>query len=129
MSLSKICRLLVPIRILTQSKHMNFTFTAVSQIELSYEKGSKTSKHKATNIRLEISDNLDETQYLDKEGRPTKEGSRCLTQALVQGLIGNIHHAHQAGWRDSAEHLRYVISELERGFVQVATVSDGSMDT
>jgi hypothetical protein len=107
---------------------MHFTITGISQIKLSYEKGAPKSKHVATHIRLEVSDNLDKKQYLDSKERPTKEGSRALTQALVQGLIGNIHNAHQKGWRDSAEHLRYVIQELEKGFVQVADVKDGTMD-
>jgi len=107
---------------------MHFTFTGVSQIELSYEKGAPKSKHVATNIRLEVSENLDKKQYLDPEGRPTAEGCRALTHALIQGLVANIHNAHQKGWRDSAEHLRHVIQELERGFVQVADVQDGTMD-
>ena len=35
------------------------------------------------------------------------------------GLVGNIHNGHSQKHWDSAEHLRYIISELERGFVQV----------
>lgn len=107
----------------------HFSFTAISQIELSHDKGAPKSKHVATNIRLEVSDNLDRSRYMDKELRPTEEGSRALTQTLLSGLAANIHNMHQKGWRDSAEHLRYVISELERQFIEVANVSNGVMDT
>jgi hypothetical protein len=31
--------------------------------------------------------------------------------------------AHEYGFRDSAEHLRWIIAELERGFVTVANVT------
>jgi len=39
---------------------------------------------------------------------------------------GNIHMAHEKGFRDSAEHLRWIISELERGFVTVANVEQSN---
>lgn len=96
------------------------SFTGISRITLAHEKGMTTSQHVATDFFLEVSDNQDKTMFLDKEDLPTKEGIKPLTQCFLQGLVGNIHHAHQNRWWDSAEHIRYIISELERGFVQVA---------
>lgn len=105
---------------------MRFRFTAISELVLEHFEGDAKSTHVATNLRLELSKNLDRKLYL-KNDLPTKEGVKPLTQALVQGLIANIHHAHEKKFWDSAEHLRYIISELERGFVEVAEVKESTM--
>lgn len=100
------------------------SFTGISRITLAHETGMKTSKHVATDFFLEVSDNQDKSMFL-KDDLPTKGGIKPLTQCFLQGLVGNIHHAHQNGWWDSAEHIRYIISELERGFVQVTNTHVG----
>jgi hypothetical protein len=103
---------------------MKFQFTTKVVLTLEHETGATTSKHVATDFNLtKISNNLDAGRYL-KKGQPTKDGSHVITNCLVQGLVGNIHMAHQMGFKDSAEHLRYIISELERGFIEVAKVSE-----
>lgn len=107
---------------------MIFKITGIVTVIADYDKGSSTSTHVETCIRLEVSKHLDQASYNDKLGLPTKGGSHALTQAYVQGLIANIHHAHQKGYRDSAEHLRYIISELERGFAAVGYPSEGTME-
>lgn len=104
-----------------------FSFTGISKVTLSHEKGASTSRHVATDFRLDVSSNLDKSIYLDKEELPTKAGIKPLTQAFIQGLVGNIHWAHQNGYWDSADHLRYIINELQRGFVEVATMSKGDI--
>ena len=81
--------------------------------------GGQTSALKSVDFNLDVSDNQNKSAYLDKEGLPTKIGTKALTQTFVQGLVGNIHQAHENQFWDSAEHLRYIISELERAFVQV----------
>ncbi len=99
---------------------MEFQIEGLCVVTLEHKVGEKTSSHVATDFNLDVSNNLDKSQYLDSEGVPTASGTKALTQCFVQGLIGNIHQAHQKEYWDSAEHLRYIISELERGFVQVA---------
>lgn len=106
---------------------MQYSLTAIVKIRLGHVPGSTNSQHEGTDLRLEVSKNLDQQQYNDKRGLPTAKGSQALTLALVQGLVGNIHAAHQKGYRDSAEHLRHIISELERGFIKVATAGEGEM--
>jgi len=101
-----------------------FSFTGVSRVTMSHETGTTKSTHVATDIFLELSKNLEREKYL-KDDLPTKDGIKPLSQCFIQGLVANIHKAHQEGWWDSAEHLRYVIEELKRGFVEVANVSDG----
>lgn len=99
---------------------MNYTIEGICRVTASYGNGDKTSKHIATDFFLEVSENLDENKYIDQDDVLTKDGSHALTQCFVQGLIGNIHFAHQKGYRNDAEHLRYIISELERGFSSIA---------
>jgi|GEM_PF-1686584 len=107
---------------------MRYKITGIVTVTADYEPGSQKSTHVATDFRLEVSKNLDQSQYNDHRGLPTKGGSHALTQAFVQGLIGNIHHAHEKGFRDSAENLRYIISELERGFIAVGYPTEGTME-
>lgn len=99
---------------------MILKFESKCVLEVEHTEGMKTTKHLATKFNLEVSDNLDKSQYIDADGVPTAAGAKVLTNNFVQGLIGNIHQAHDKGYWDSAEHLRYVIAELERGFVAVA---------
>jgi len=51
-----------------------------------------------------------------------------MTQCFTQGIIACLHKAHHEGWWDSAEHLRYVIAELERGFIIPSVVEDGEWE-
>jgi len=101
---------------------MEFSFEAKVVLTLEHKKGSSKSNHVATDFNLRVSKELDPKQYLDSEDLPTQAGSKVLSNVLIQGLVGNIHLAHEKGFRDSAEHLRWIISELERGFVTVANV-------
>lgn len=79
-------------------------------------------KLKGVEINLCLPPGLDESGYYEGD-HPNSLGVQAITSTLVQGLVANIHGAHQHGTRDSAEHLRYIISELERGFAARVTVS------
>jgi len=105
---------------------MEFSFEAKVVLTLEHKQGWKTSKHVSTDFNLEVIGELDRKQYLDKEDLPTEAGSKVFSNVLIQGLVGNIHMAHEKGFRDSAEHLRWIISELERGFVTVANVEQSN---
>ncbi len=106
---------------------MEFLFKGISVVRYKYKEGDKSSTHLDTKfsleaIRLEPSENLDRSFYFEEDGMPKAAAIKPMTQCFVQGLVGNIHTAHQLGHWDSAEHLRYIISELERGFIQPANV-------
>lgn len=107
---------------------MIFKIEGRSVLTLEHKKGDKTSSYVKTDFNLEVSKELDRNQYLDKEDFPTAVGSKALTQAFVQGLVGNIHHAHQKGHWNDAEHIRYIIAELKRGFVQIADTFPSTFD-
>lgn len=106
---------------------MEFKIEGKSIITLQYKDGNKSSL-KTTDIFLNIPKELDEDMYFDKEGLPNNNGTKALSQCFIQGLIANIHHGHQKGIWDSAEHLRYIISELERGFVEIVDLSKVNID-
>lgn len=66
--------------------------------------------------------------WKDDSGFLTPEGFKAQTHGFVQGLIANIHAADQKGGWDSAEHIRYIIENLERGFAQASvTISESEM--
>lgn len=104
---------------------MDYTFTGVVDLTLSPNDESGKSIHRETSIHLEIDKRLDKSGYINKDGTPNKEGSKVLTNTFVQGLIANIHYAHENGLRDSAEHLRFIVSELERCFIEQGTIRVG----
>lgn len=71
---------------------------------------------------LEIGKGLDRSRYYGPDGQPLPGAARAYTMCFVHGLIANLHFAHQMNYWDSAEHLRFIIAELERGFAKVVTV-------
>lgn len=106
------------------AKTQTFAFKVVVQAIMEHEEGSKTSSSKQVEMMLYPSPNLDQRQYLTngKGSNPTEAGSNAITVTLVQGLVSNIHQAHQLKTIDSAAHLRKIISMLEDGFVSQAEV-------
>jgi len=108
---------------------MELKFEAKCILKVEHLPGMTTTNHVETQLNLNVSDNLDRSMYFDQDGLPNKNGCLVLTNTFIQGLIANIHNANQRGhWNDS-EHIRYIIAELGRGFVQIANVSDGVFDT
>lgn len=101
---------------------MEFTFEALVRLTMDHQEGQERSTHVATEFLLDPLKPINRDSYLDEDDLPNKDGSRVLSNVLVQGLIGNIHMAHDNGFRDSAEHLRWIIAELEKGFVAVGNV-------
>lgn len=97
---------------------MEFEFKATAVIRLRHNGEKKGSELLHSKFYFEPSDNLPNEVYVDAEGIPTHEAIKPLTQCFIQGLLGNIHTAHLSGRWDSAEHLRYIIAELERGFIE-----------
>lgn len=93
-----------------------FTFEAICKLKLEHHKEMKTSRHVETKYFLNISDNLSRSHYLDKDDLLTAAGTEALTQVFIAGLVGNIHHAHKAGFRNDVEHVRYIISKISEGF-------------
>ena len=96
-----------------------FEITGISKISLQMNEDGKTSKHLETLTNIELSDNVDPEKFFTQEGIPNEMGSKALTHCLIQGLVANIHYAHDNGLKDSAEHLREIIRELEDGFVRI----------
>ena len=104
------------------------TFTGISQIVM---EASPLIPNKAvpveTNIRMEVSDNLEREMYHDNNGLTNAEGTKAMTRCFIQGLIGCIHVAHENGYRDSAENLRFIIDEITKGFAAVVHVDTAVM--
>lgn len=105
---------------------MEFSFEAKVVLTLEHKKGMSTSTHVATDFNLDVIGKLDRKQYLDEDGLPTEAGSKALSNVLIQGLVGNIHLAHEKGFRDSVEHLEWIISELGRGFATSASIEQSN---
>lgn len=101
---------------------MKFSFDVRCSLNLEHAKGSTKSRHIGTDLGLYVSKNLDQSAYVTRNGMPTKAGSITITNVLVQGLIANIHQAHTQGHKNDADHIRFVIDELQRGFVSLYEV-------
>jgi hypothetical protein len=96
---------------------MEFQFKAVVVLTVEHNAETENAYHRRTEFNLVIDDDLNKEGYFTEEGLANESGSEVLSNILVQGLIGNIHLAHQQGFRDSAAHLRWIIAELEQGFI------------
>jgi len=94
-----------------------FHFAAISKITLDHEQGATTSVLRSTDLRLEVSGNLDRSVYIDGRGLPRKEALKPISNALVLGLIANMRNGAAKGWWKEHEHMEYVISQLQRAFV------------
>jgi hypothetical protein len=100
---------------------MKFHIEAKALIYLERNAHDKMSKHLETQISLAHSKNIPESEMYEN-GELSANAAKSLTVAFVQGLVCNIHNAHNNKTWDSAEHLRFIIKELERGFAaQVIT--------
>lgn len=108
---------------------MEIMFEVRVGLVLNHNENTGGTKLKSTKYNLKVDDYLEASKYIDEDNLPNKEGSVIVTTTLVHGLIGNIHMAHENGYRDSAEHLRWIIAELEKGFASVAEVKKGTFDT
>ncbi len=107
---------------------MNCKFEALAVINVIPKADNSGSTLEGVEFSLEMSGNLQRSAYLDKEGQPTTLGVHAITSCFIHGLSANIHYAHQSGMRDSAEHLRYIIAELERAFIQNVSVEKGTFN-
>jgi len=102
---------------------MEFSVEVKIKLTTDHTPGEKRSKHVATDFNLIVKEPLDHKQYFSEDGMPNLNGSKMITNLFIQGLVGNIHQAHEKGFADSASHLRFIISEPERGFAAPANVS------
>lgn len=102
---------------MAEEQNTTFSITAKSKVIFTYTQGAKTSVHDSTLLAVDY-DNLNIEKYQDEIGCPNKDGAKLISIAFTQGLIANIHNAHHRGYWNDAEHLRYIISELERGFIE-----------
>ena len=103
---------------------MQYIFKASVALHLESMPNNGPSKVKATDILLTVPENLPVYGYLE-DGLPNERGCKAITSVLVAGLVANIHTCHQKGFKDSAEHLREIIKQLEEGFVTVGNVTEG----
>lgn len=108
---------------------MEFEFVGAVKMVLQHQQGAKTSTLKEVNILLDPISPLDNSMYNNPDGTFTEMGAKAFTNLMVQGLSANIHACHQAGIRDSAEHLRYAIAELEKSFVAIAKIDTTTFKT
>jgi len=108
-----------------QANDKQASFTGIAKMTIEQDT-AVSSKHIATDFRLEVSNNQNEKMFIEN-GLPNQAGIKPLTLTFVQGLVGSIHFAHEKGWWDSAEHIRYIIEKLTEGFAAVANTSESTM--
>lgn len=94
---------------------MEYEINAISKVKLDYKVGETTSTYISSEVGFVCSDNVRES-FIDKDDKPTIDGVKAVTQAFIQGLIGNIELAEEMDCWDSDKHLKYIISEINRGF-------------
>lgn len=92
------------------------------KLTLEHKPGWTTSIHRGCKIALILPTGFAEEMYFDKKGDMTLLAAKTQTSIMVSGLAANIHANHETGVWDSAEHLRHIITELEKQFVEVGKI-------
>lgn len=100
---------------------MNYKVKTTVVTDFKYHPETRKSQVLESYLSFET-EGLIEDNYRDSEGYANKDGVEITTNGLVQGLVNNIHYAHQNGLKDSATHLREIIALLEQGFSVPANV-------
>lgn len=97
---------------------MEIKIKVVTELALIKNDNYKYPLMKGVSVELIVPDILDKDKYIDPDkGYPNYDGTALITNTLTQGLIANIHMAHQNKFYDSAAHLRKIIKDLEDGFI------------
>jgi hypothetical protein len=93
---------------------MKYEFIVASKVtaEANYNKGTS----KLIDCEVKMFEPKNAVGLRKKNGHLTDNGLKMQTQALIQGLVANIHYGHQIGLWDSAAHLNYILNEVKRGF-------------
>lgn len=100
---------------------MKGTITVVVQVDYNLAEGDRAALLNESRVSIQAPG----LEVHDADLSPTSSGLRLATIALTTGLANNIHFGHQRNLWDSADHLRYIIRELEDQFVKVAEVAVG----
>lgn len=101
---------------------MKFEFSAKAKIELESINISNVTKLNFCEFVLKIPKNVDENEYYNDSEMLNIYGAKMASLVFLNGIMANIHSSHQAGVFDSAEHFRWVISEMETLFVKIPTI-------
>lgn len=102
-----------------------FTYEAHVKLTIIPKPEEGRSTVKETNVHLDVPYSVG---WKRPDGLPNKDGMKAQTQALIQGLIATIHFAHQKNMWDSADHMKYVIDNLQRGFIAQAEAYEADYD-
>jgi hypothetical protein len=91
---------------------MEISFTAVVRVFAEIDGKSGTPQLVRTEVGLKVSENLQQSAYVDADGCQTELGMLPLTQALVSGLSTAIKFSHNKGWMNEKEHMEFAIAKL-----------------
>lgn len=91
-----------------------YSITALLHLELPEGQGTK-ARIEAVDMVLDAPGTM-LAQLQLPDGNFTKQGCHAATDALVQGIISNLHYAHQKGHWKSHEHYQHILAMLEKGF-------------
>ena len=105
-------------------KKFSYELKSSVYLKVDQTKGAKSSKLINCDVVFDTPKTREFSHLKYQNGKPSAAGLRASTTVLLSGIAANIHYGHKQKMWDSAEHLRYVISELERQFVQVAKTED-----
>lgn len=97
---------------------VRINYELLIKIELESDLNIGRSRLCACNLEFSPGKNIRMEGWTKESGQFNKDGLKAQTQAMVQGLVANIFAGHEDKEWDSAEHLRYIIKNLENGFAK-----------
>lgn len=96
------------------------SFAAIAIVDIKpSQNNAQRSKVEAVEVRLELSDNMEESQYFDKENVFTKDGVNALLNGFIQGLA-TVAKTSETKGLSSFEGMRdRILAELNKTFDMV----------
>lgn len=102
---------------------MEFEVTAVAAAKFQHEKGQKTSSVMEVVSQLKLEKKLDRSFYFGKDELPNQMGAKAMTSVLISGIVSNIKFAHERGYLNEVDHVKYVIEKISEGFATIGEIS------
>lgn len=110
-----------------QTQITRHSFTATAKLLVEHNSIVNKTIPIETKIHLEPSEGLIADAYLSEESIVTAAGCKVLINAFCQGLIGTLHIAHENGFLDSAQTLRYILDTITNGFAEVPSLEKSTL--
>lgn len=93
-----------------------------AQSEMTMQNGQRGVILKEVVIGMDLSEDIERTQFYKTHDEINRKGVELLTQAFIHALVATVKAAHTSGEWDRTEHIEYILSEFKRACTAEVTL-------